>query len=201
MAFRLYIVPKVGTGDDSDPWRAKYFADGLIIPRPAYSAMDYGFEPWFVVGADLSSSDEAFVLAQSDVTAIPANLNANLTNPQVTSVQNKLESINIPAGWVNNGLQWLAVVRIVLGMFSFIQRFGSILNSGQTLGTGFFGSITLSTTIAELSANQVTALQQAAADLNLSTAGITGSTTLRVALKTLADQMSARTYNFNGVLI
>jgi hypothetical protein len=201
MSFRLYIVPKIGDGTKANPWRAKYFADNTLSPRPTYSSMDYGFEPWFVVGADLSAPDHSTIAGEPDAFALPTDLDATLTVGQVTSVQNKLEAINVPAGWVNTSLTWRAAVRIVLGMFSFIQRLGALLNAGQTLGVPFFGTVNLSTTISQLSGGTVTALQQAAVDLNLSTTGIVGSTTLRSALKTLADQMDNISFNFNGVLI
>jgi hypothetical protein len=201
MAFRIYIVPKIGAGVKGDAWRPKYFTDNFLTPNPSWSSMDYGFEPWIIVGADLSVSDANLIIAQPDALAIPATMDEALTAGNVTSVQNKLESINVPAGWVNTSLTWRNVVRIVLGIFTFMQRLGSIINEGEEVGVPFFGGIDLSTTISQLSQANVDALEQAAIELGVSTAGVTGATTLRVALKSLADQMANRVYDFNGVKI
>jgi hypothetical protein len=73
MSFRLYIVPVIGSGTKSDPRRPKYFADGTLV-NPTWSAMDYGFEPWMVVGADLSTSDDNLVVGQPDGFALPFDL-------------------------------------------------------------------------------------------------------------------------------
>src|SRR5262245_36149399 len=121
MAFRLYIVPVIGAGVKGDPRRPKYFADLDVN----WSAMDFGFEPVMFVGADLSPSNDNFIVGQSDATALPFDLAPTLTGGQVNQTQNKLEALNIPAGWVNTSLTWLEVVRTVLGMFTFLQRFGA----------------------------------------------------------------------------
>lgn len=201
MAFRLYIVPVVGTGTRQDPREAKYFADGTLA-NPTYNAVDYGFEPWMVVGADLSVSDDALVIGQADAFGIPFDLNATLTSQQVNGVQNKLEAINVPAGWVNTSLQWITVVRIVLGMFSFIQRASTALSIARGIAARIFnGGVSLGTTFNQLPADVRTALQDTAAALNLDTSGITGTTTLRNALKNIADQFSTMRYTFGDVTL
>lgn len=197
MAFRLYIVPVVGTGARTDPRRPKYFADGQLPSDLAWSSMAYGQEPWMVVGADLATSQDNFVVGQADAFAIPFDLSTNLTAQQVTNVQNKLEAINVPANWVNTSMTWIQVVRIVLGMFLFMQRFNG-LNQGVPL---FSGGVTLGTQINQLTQTQRDNLTAAATSLGLSTAGITGTTTLRAALKNLADQMQTMQFNFNGTLL
>lgn len=203
MAFRLYIVPVVGTGAKSDPRRPKYFTDGTIAASSVWSAMDYGFEPWMVVGADLSTSDDNLIVGKVDALALPFDLAPNLTSQQVTNVQSKLETANIPAGWVNNTLSWLTVVRTVLGMFSFLQRYGVIY--GDTNGTVapslFAGGVTLSTTFGSLPQAVQNAMVSAAQSFGISTAGLTAGTTLRVILKALADNFQGQQYNFNGTLI
>jgi hypothetical protein len=195
MAFRLYIVPIIGTGTKLDPRRPKYFADGTV--NSPWTGMNYGIEAWMVVGADLSFSDDALVVGQVDAMALRFDLSPQLTAPQVTAVQNKLEAINLPAGWVNTSLTWLQVVRAVFGILSFMQRF-TALNGNVSL---FTGGITLNSTISALPAPVLTNLQQAAAELGLSTAGIVGTTTIRQALKLLGAQLENRQYNFNGTLI
>lgn len=203
MAFRLYIVPVVGAGTKVSPRRPKYFnsVDGVIAAGATWSAQDYGLEPWMVVAADLSTSDDNLVVGEPDAFALPFDLSTTLSAAQVTSVQTKLEAINLPAGWVATSLTWLQVVRVVLGMFSFMQNYQAVNVGNGGTGQLFTGGVTLATTFGALAAQQRADLATAAANLSLTTNGISGTTTLRVALKTLADQFGARQYNFNGTLI
>ena len=197
MAFRLYLVPIVGVGTKADPRRPKYFADGSLASNPSWSGMDYGIEKWMMVAADLSTADDLFVTGQADGFALPFDLSQPMTAQQVTNVQNKLEAINLPAGWIDTTFTWQSMLRIVLGILSFMQRF-SALNGNVSL---FTGGVTLGTKINQLPAGVVTNLQQAAADMKLSTANITGNTTIRAALKDFGTQLNGRPYSLNGMVI
>lgn len=197
MALRLYIVPIVGAGVKGDPRRPKYFADGSIADAPSWSGMDYGIEKWMVVSADLSSADDLFVTGQPDAFAMPFDLSQPLTSQQVTNVQNKLETINLPAGWVDTTFTWQTMLRIVFGILSFMQRF-SALNGNVSL---FTGGVTLATKINQLPSSVIANLRQAASDLGLSTANDTGTTTIRAALKDLGTQLQGQPYNLNGLVI
>jgi hypothetical protein len=212
MAFRIYIVPVIGTGAKTDPRSAKYFTPGSVgnIVNPAnYPAgwqatfVDYGFEPWMFVGADLNATDDAAVIAKPDGFALPVNLDVNLTSANVTNVQNKLESINVPAGWVNTSLTWRTVARTVLGMFSFIQRYGTKYAeaNGSVPPSIFTGGVSLSTTFGSLSVAVQSALTSTAQSFGISTAGLTAGTTLRVILKAMADFFSNAVFLFGGVSI
>lgn len=202
MAFRLYIVPFIGTGTKSDPRLPKYFTDGTLT-NPRWSSIEFGSEPWAVVGADLSAAEDAIVVGKPDAFAIPFNLDTNLTNQQVTSVKNKLEAMNVPAGWVNNTLTWRAVVRTVLGMFLFQQRLGAIYVSqnGGSPPLLFAAGVSLATTFGSLSAAMQSAMIATAESFGFSTAGLTANSTLRVILKALADNFQNQDYNFSGTLI
>lgn len=199
---RIYIVPVIGTGTHIDPRRPKYFGDGTVPEQ--YSAMDYGMEPWMVVAADLSPADDAIVIGEPDAFGLPFDLTANLTGGQVTAVKNFLESINLPAGWVNTSFTWTGVLRIVLGIFSYFQRFTFIYaeaNNGVVPGTIFNGGISLNSTFGSLPAAVRSAMIATAQDQNISTAGMTGSTTIRVILKVLGDAYSTRVISIGGIEI
>jgi len=200
MANRLYVVPVVGAGTDADRRRPKYFRD---VIAGAYGAMDYGVEPWMVVGADLSASDHALLASQVDVQALPLDLTATLTGGQVTATKAFLEAANLPAGWVTTALTWAAVVRTVLGVFSFVQRFGAIYAAatGSPPPSLFSGGVTLDSTFGSLPLAVRTALADTADDQGISTAGITGGTTVRVLLKTMADAYEDRPLSINGLVI
>lgn len=209
MAFRLYLVPVVGDGTRPAPRRPKYFASdatgaGLAgMVRAAWSGVDYGQQPWMIVGADLSSSDDTALVAEPDALGLPFDLTPTLTAPQVTNVSTVLENAKIPAGWVTTSLTWLTVVRTVLGMCAFLQRYNVIYTqqNAVTAPSLFAGGATLSTTFGSLPLAVRTALSATATDLGLSTAGVTGSTTVRALLKGLADQVSQARYQFGSTVI
>lgn len=196
MATRLYLIPAIGTGTDKDARRPKYFTDGTVTVIGELNVMDYGAEPWFIVSADLSPAHEATVIAQPDASAVPADMNTFLTAGQVTAVQNRLELMNIPTLWVNTSLTWIEVVRIVLGMFVFMQRFTAIHG-----GPVFLGGVTLNTTVSQLSVGVRNELTTAATSLGLAIDGITLASTIRAVLKVLADQLRVRPVSLGSVSV
>lgn len=200
--FRLYVVPIVGTGSHSDPRRPKYFTDGTI-PAATWSANGYGLEPWTIVGADLPSADDITIAGEPDVAALPFELNTQLTTGTVTSIKTFLENANIPAGWVDTTDTWSVVVRGVLGMFAFLQRYSGIYadQNGTAAPSIFLGGVTLATTFGSLPAAVQAAMLSTAGDQNISTSGLAAGTTLRVILKFVADSYSARSFDFNGHIV
>jgi hypothetical protein len=199
MAFRLYVVPIVGTGAHGDARRPKYFTDGTIA-MATWSAVGYGLEPWTIVGADLPAGDDAIIAGKPDVQALPFDLSPLLTTGQVSSVKTFLENANIPAGWVDTTDTWAVVVRGVLGMFSFLERYSGIYaeQNGTAAPSIFLGGVTLATTFGSLPQAVQTAMLATATDQGISTAGLAAGTTLRVILRFVADTYSARVYDFNG---
>jgi hypothetical protein len=199
VAIRLCLVPEIGTGASNDHRRPKYFGTGetTFSPPVGYSSSRYGSEPIRLVVADLSAAQITTLQGFSDVTLIPANLDATLTAGQVTTTQTALEAANIPAGWVTTALTWRQVLRTVLGMFTLLQRFKGIHGPVRLFG----GAITMNSQINDISQPARGNFTTAATSLGYSTAGITGTTTIRSALKTLADQMTARSYLFGGFSI
>jgi len=119
------------------------------------------------------------------VTKIPDNLD-NAIGGALTTVQNALETRKIPANWVTNVMTYRFVVRKVLAVFRFMQRFVGVT---QVMSAFLSGTVTLDTTFADLSATNRQRLLDTAASLNLDTSGFTGASTLRQILKGVADQM------------
>lgn len=199
MPFRLYVVPTTTNAKGSIV--PKYFGDGTI--SATWSANGYGDEPWTVVGADLSNADDATLVAAADVKTLPFDLSPQLTAPQVSNIQTFLENANIPAGWVSTADSWAAVVRGVLGMFAFLQRYAAVYASanGTAAPSIFLGGVTLNTTFGSLPVAVRNAMTATATDQGISTSGLAAGTTLRVILRFVADNYSARPYDFNGILV
>jgi hypothetical protein len=126
MAYRLYIVPTIGAGTigpPPDPRRPKYF-DGL-----KWDGMDYGFQPIFLVAADLTPAQDASIVANPDVDALPFDLSPTVGGGNVQAARNALEAALIPAQWINGQMTWLTVARMIGGMFQFMQRLNFYLGS------------------------------------------------------------------------
>jgi hypothetical protein len=177
----LYLTRQQGTGTKIDPFRAKYFPD--IVPAVNWIAMPFGTAPVFLVGSNLSVAQETTLDANSDFTIVPP-LDNILTSGQVTTIQTRLENNGIPAGWVTTSFTSRQVLRIVMAMFQLCQR----------------ANISIVTANLDLRLNQIpvemrTALQDAATSFGWSLTGITGSTTVRTALKLLADQWGSAPFH------
>lgn len=134
MAIRLYILPLIGTGTDADPFSPKYITDG----RP-YTQMHYGIRDATLVAVDVTDDEHTTLASQSDVAAVPQNLDATIGDA-LDRVQTVLEALRIPSGWVTSMHTFRTVLRIVAGVFQFSQRMSGltgqrIADSGVTLNT------------------------------------------------------------------
>lgn len=169
----LYLTGAQGTGTAGDPRRPKYVENFGV----AWAAMDFGQAPVFLVAATLAPAVEDTLTPNADFFKVPVDLDTLLTDPQVTAVNARLEPLGLPADWVNNGFTWRQVIRGVLSIFLFAQR--AQVNIAQA---------NLDQTFSQLSAAVRQRLQDAAASLGLSTAGITGATPVRQLMRAVAVQ-------------
>ena len=202
MAMRISIVPVIGTGASSqDPRRPKYFVGGLPT-TVAWGGTDYGFEPSMIIAADLDAANLAFLVAQPDAFVVPESLDATLTSGQVAGVQSYLEAINLPANWVTVDFTWRKVLRIVIGTFRFMARFAVVFAqaTGSTVAV-FSGGVTLSRTYSSLGSNVQNALVATVDELLLDRTGVTGSTTLRLLLVNIGQQMGTQPQSIGTMLV
>jgi len=192
MAKRLYIVPKIGTGTGDDAFRPKYFAN---LDGVAWSAMDYGLEPHFLVASELTTDQHNALVANADVIAVPANLDAQVgTNRD--AVVDALETLNVPAGWVTTTMTYRKILKIVAAIMLFAQR---LHGHG---GIRIFGSgITLATKFNQLPAATRTKLIGAAQSMNFDTSSLSGTSTIRQILKEMADQWGVKDIKLGGIAL
>ena len=178
----FYIVPKIGTGTITDPFRPKYIGD-LVGVR--WSAIDYGLDPTFLVGANLTAEQHAFVAGQSDAYAIPPLETTVGGNPTLNQVVNRLEQSSIPGTWV----QETTTYRVLTGR---VGRFCLILQRlhGRHNKRLFEPGTTLDSTLSETLLQQ---LIDVGASFGLNTAGFSTALTVREALILLGDQLPAFT--------
>jgi hypothetical protein len=192
MAWHLYLCPIIGAGTFTDQRHPKYISDLGV----QWSMIDYGFQPFCLVAANVSDAQDAALVLNSDVTKIPDNLDSNVA---VTATQNALESLQIPANWINASNTYRQVLRIVWGMFNFFQRYSVISGTVNPLIDGI--TISLSTQFSSLPLKVRQDLIATAQDLNLDTSSLSGNSTLRQILKALADSWGQRSFTLGGITI
>lgn len=194
MAFRLYLVPQIGTGDARDQRRAKYIS-ALGVP---YTAMDFGFQPVFLVAADLSPANDAAVVANADVFAFPFDLQATISGGAVNQRKTRLEDFFIPGDGVTNGMTEQACARYVAGLFQFMQRLNFVLGNEVFVDTLAKLNIQWSTVPIDPYQN---AILQTAQSLGYDTSFIQSNTQVRAILKNFADQWGAKPFHFGAFSI
>lgn len=169
--------------DDSNAIGASaYGGGGTALLTIRWDLVDYGKSPWCLVAADVSVAQHAFLVAQSDVAAIPTAFDDQLGGPAATTARDFLEAASIPGTWITASDTWRSVLRSVIGTFNFANRYLAIANdtlvpSGQTLTTQF----------GNLTAQQQQAYRDTCADFGIPTDFLTPQITLHNAIKALAD--------------
>ena len=170
--------------------------DQTQIAANSWGMMAFGFEPVCFVVADVSDADNVTLRSLSGVTSIPDNID-QLVGSASGATQSALESINVPADWVLPSMTFRQIIRIVLGMFMFFQRYQGLYGNIRIFGSG----VTLGTTFGQIPAAVQASLSATALDLNLKTTGLTSSTTVRQILKSMANQFASVPIFVGGVQI
>lgn len=178
----LYLLPIAGTGATQDARHPAYIATD--VPGVPYAMMDYGMEPVCLLHMMTSPAQDAALKTHADVFSLPATLDQTV-GAQLGAIQAALATFNIPEQWVRAGMTYRQVLRLVVLIFQFMQRLATL-----TPARLFTGGVTLATRFNQLAPETRAVLQQAAEDLGFDTTGLTGAITLRILLKTLADQFT-----------
>lgn len=200
MPLRYYLVPiSAGTSGPQPSRKPEYFA-GTVDGGPAlvtvdYEMLDFGLEPTGLVAANVTAQQHTTLAAQSDVTAIPVNID-NALGANLATVQAALESLHIPADALVSTNTYRQVLRATIAIFEVAARFNGLLGANGRL---FPAGITLATTLGDLSQNVRNTLQSAAEALGYDYSGLTLQSTLRDVLKLIAQQ--AKPYTMLGVQI
>jgi len=200
MAWHLYLVPVIGTGFPigdppvRDPRRPKYVADLGVL----WAAMDYGFQPVMLVAADVDDLTDTSLQVNADVTKVPDALDNQIGAVAISIVQNALEIRHLPAGWVTTDITYRVLLRTLAGFFAFVQRYATVAN---TTALVFGGAVDLNTRVNQLPVAVRQNLQATATSLGLDATGISGSTTLRVVLKNIADQWGQRSFQIGEITV
>ncbi len=170
----FYLLPIVaGTGVDSvSPKYLRAFGVGYMMVDFGQSAICF---------APLTGPQETTLAGNADAVIIPP-LDNTIGAGALATVQNSIEALDMPAGWVTVGMTYRTVLRVLIGMAQLVQRVTGILGFKPVIAGN------LNKTISQLPANVQTGLTNAVDSLGLSRTGITGATTLRAALLDIGQQ-------------
>ena len=190
---RLFLVP-VEISDNAR--KAKYLRGRTLSPSDipelqaaSWSGMDYGEQDVMLVVVEVDSIQHALLAANLDVLALPLNIDQLLAPVAVSIVQTALEAHHIPADWVDDTFTYRQILKLVAGMFQFLQRC-----HGIGMGKLFSGAISLDTLFNQLPAAVRQKLIEAAQGLYLDYSSLTGGSSLRQILKAMGQQWATRSY-------
>lgn len=186
MTIRFYIVPieRVGSYRGPQYFKWRFNPDGIA---DRWHMLDYGLLDRALLASDISDANHTSLTAHSDVLALPLNLDAKLTAAQVNAAQAFLEGVGIPANWISTADTPRGVLRVLSGLFLFVQRVTALLGQPITLTPA-----ALNLQVRNVPAETRAALAQAAAELGYDYAWVTANTTMRAVLKGMADAWGDR---------
>jgi hypothetical protein len=187
MAYKLYIVPAIGGGGGTQDARRPKYIHAL---QPPGAWMDYGFQPIFLCGVDLSPANDAAVVANADVFAFPVDLDTNISGGAINATRNTHEAFLIPLQSVPATYRLLA--RYDAGLFQYMQRLHGMLGNQILIED----SAKLNIQWQSIPINTQTAMLNAAQSFSYDTAFITNTTQLRAILKVWADAWGNKVFQF-----
>lgn len=192
---RFYILPYISqVGAKGQTKAPKYIFENST----GWGAIPYGTEPiciCYVSNIDQTQHNQ--LTAQSDVLAIPENIDQNLTQNAVDTASAFLELLNIPAQWVNTNLTYRQVLKVLIGLFQLNQRW-----AGLTGGNSLFNeNLDLNTTYSELTQTAKDRILECFDTLNIDRSMLNNSTTIREALREFGTQFATRPIKIYNVTL
>jgi len=184
MTIRYYVMPT--TENPKYPiymYHGRWNTGGVNCP---WAMIDYGSINECVVCADVTTANHTSLIAHSDVLAIPVNIDSTLTVSARNSARNFCETYNIPGGWINTGMTYRYVLRIITAFFLYLQRVYGILGHSINFPSGW-----MDLQYQQIPADIQAAMLQAAVEQGFDTSGLQPTTTIRIILKFMADEWGA----------
>lgn len=197
---RYYILPierdvsGMARGPKYLPWRFDPDPPALVDVR-RFGLMDYGLvDACLICAPDISQAQHEALVAEVDVVAAPENIDQHIGAPAISIIQNVLEALRIPAGWVDTTYTYRQLLRMVAGLFQFAQRHHG-LHKEQLIDNQ--SQLDLRWNQVPLDRRQ--RIQATADSLGYDYSAVTNQWLIRRILKHLADQWGDRTFIIAGV--
>lgn len=197
MAFRLYLVPDIGTppyDTMATGRRPKYIYD----LRPPGGWYPYGWNPVFLCGVDLTPAQDAAVVANADVFAFPFDLDLTISGGAVNPRRARFEDFLIPGDLVSNGITERQCGRGVGGLFQFMQKLNEDLRARGIGNQAFIDTLAkLNFQWSTIPSDYQDAVLDAAGYFGYDTSFIVPNIQVRAILKNFSDQWGDRPLTFN----
>lgn len=191
MADRLYLMPL--TTDARGRRVPKYFSSFTGL---AWSAQDYGPEPWCLVGVTaIPDPLHTTIAADTECSAFPllANFGNNIGG-NLATVQSRMDAAEIPSGWVGAGMTWQTLFKGILFIFQFAQRFNGLMPNTRIFGNG----VTLNTTLGSLRPDVRAALKETAESFGVDVSSLQLSDTMRDLFQLIRSTFPSISLQFFG---
>lgn len=177
MTRRLYIAPIVTLSIGSrSPLGSKVLEYGIQQGISSVLSRD---KTWALTTADFDNTQHALVAADPDITDVPFSALDNTWNDftvqQRTAIGNRLETFHVPMDWISGSTSVADLIRMA----------ARVALIGQMLKADALDNISLDSTFGSLSAARRNRILAWAADNNVDTTGLSGSTTIRAMLRAL----------------
>lgn len=201
MTKRLYLVPVNHIPTEGGIYHTpKYLPHRLDPALPGLEGVYFAWEVFWlghtaIAMADTDATQHNLLIAQTDVVAVPP-LDNTVAAGALSTVQAVLEAGDIPGDWVQVGMSYRQVLRIILGIMQFHKRFMAL--SGRRASDGLFA---LTLRVNQIPQATRTILQNVATEFNLDFSAVTGTTTVRQLLVGMGQQFASREFEIGGVII
>lgn len=179
----FYIVPLEVAG--TRPARQPKYVMALPMVSRAITRLDDNAIVW----ATASAAQDTTISGNADAIVVPALGNTIALN----ATQNALESLNIPSQWLTANMTYRQVIKVLVAMSEVLQRMESKGSKISLAGN-------LDKTLSQIPAAARQALAATADDFGVNHDDVTGSVTVREALRMLAQRITLRQTSVIGDL-
>lgn len=201
---RFYLVPVeiVSQGEGHESRGPKYF-DWRFDPDPPalissqWAWMTYGFTPYgLLLAIDISPTDHASLIANSDVYAFPENLDQPVTDPNIDTF---FEGIHIPTDWLTPATTYRELIRQTAGMIQINQRYKGIAANETGEWRSIFDTMTLDDRLRDMTSQEEEWFYKVVESFGYSRDIISRNTKFRTLLKQAGDFFAEKPFYLGGV--
>lgn len=194
---RFYILPIERVGSSRGPkyfrWQIGPTPPGINCP---WSMKDYGSIDMAILAADILQADHDALILNADVYAFPDNLDPVMTLAQRQTLNTYIEAHGIPGDWLAQGDTFRSVLRVITGMFMYLQRVLAIIGYPSDPYAG----LTLNTQYRNIPNPLHDAMSQAATELEY-TWNVASNDQIRKIFKLMSDQWGSQPIYFGFVTL
>jgi hypothetical protein len=189
VAKKLYLVPMVFSDRGRPCWYPKYLSGSGV----SWAGIRwFGTDPaTYLIMADVTPAQDTQLSGRPDVTALPNLSNiGNQIGGALSTVQARLEDLNLPADWVTSTMTYRQVLRYITAAMFLSQRMRIVLRGTEEPSPAnlFPPGVTLATRVNELSPRRRQALLQVLQEMEVDTSGLDNSSTMRAVIRRVAEQ-------------